>query len=777
MGAGVMDATGRKAIVLLADGTGNSAGKLSKTNVWRLYQALDLAPPTPGESNKGAVLQIAYYHDGVGTSSFKPLALLGGAFGWGLKRNVLDLYTFLCRNYQPGDAIYAFGFSRGAFTIRVLVGLVVDQGLLRCSSDGKLVTHARDAYRGYRRHFDQAGRLVAIFRCIRDSIIAGWRRVAPRESDATIETVRVEQIAFVGVWDTVSAYGTPIDELTRGIDRWIWPLSLPNYKLSEKVDKARHALSLDDERDTFRPLLWDEVHEKSLVEEELIKPDRLRQVWFAGVHSDLGGGYPDDALAYVALDWMMEEAGPLMEKSGRVGLRFKPEAVVDVKRAISISAPMHDSRKGLAGYYRYQPRKISSMIEPPDETALVMRDPALRGHGWLKSVRIHESVFRRIEAGVDRYAPIVLPDAYEIVRPDGSVLQNAEHDVRLRAARQEWIWNDVWRKRVNYFMMVGFSVFAVLLPAIVPPTACEGPQCLLAPFISAAGAFLPGFAEPWITAFAQRPGLLLIVAGTIAFLLWRSANLQARIHEGMREVWGSSLRLPGVSSVTAAGKATVRPCDLVYRLRTNYVYERTFQILKWRFVPTGFAWILLLIGLLLIPAVAANRVFLVWAERANVLCTERSTNPEFATSSLCWPKGDVVKGELYRIELTVTQPWVDGTIDASPVGFGSERLPWYLRYYALFARRSLYDRWFQPLIKIVAKDGPDFIKALDMHIQPLEMQRSDTQASLYTAQFTAARSGKLFLFVNDAIIVLPGQTRRFYDNNKGAAAVSVERVR
>src|SRR5215207_4059708 len=100
-----------KIIVLLADGTGNSAAKLFKTNVWRLYRALDVSDPPP----PGQVRQVAFYHDGVGTSTFKPLTLLGGIFGIGLKRNVIDLYTFLCRNYNPGDRIYAYGFSRGAF--------------------------------------------------------------------------------------------------------------------------------------------------------------------------------------------------------------------------------------------------------------------------------------------------------------------------------------------------------------------------------------------------------------------------------------------------------------------------------------------------------------------------------------------------------------------------------------------------------------------------------------------------------------------------------------
>ena len=115
-----------KTIVLLADGTGNSAANLFKSNVWRLYKALDLSnPPTGGQR------QIAYYHDGVGTSTFKPLALLGNVFGVGLKRNIVDMYLFLCRNYQPGDRIFVYGFSRGAFTARVLASVITTQGILQ----------------------------------------------------------------------------------------------------------------------------------------------------------------------------------------------------------------------------------------------------------------------------------------------------------------------------------------------------------------------------------------------------------------------------------------------------------------------------------------------------------------------------------------------------------------------------------------------------------------------------------------------------------------------
>src|ERR1700753_4122873 len=108
-------------IVLLSDGTGNSSAKVWRTNVWRMFSALDLA------NND----QVACYDDGVGTSSFKPLALLGGAFGIGLRRNVISVHTLACRNFRAeNDESYAFGFSRGAFTIRVVIGLIVDQGLI-----------------------------------------------------------------------------------------------------------------------------------------------------------------------------------------------------------------------------------------------------------------------------------------------------------------------------------------------------------------------------------------------------------------------------------------------------------------------------------------------------------------------------------------------------------------------------------------------------------------------------------------------------------------------
>jgi uncharacterized protein (DUF2235 family) len=274
-----------KRIIVLSDGTGNSAATVWRTNVWRTFEALNLTGSD----------QIAFYDDGVGTSSFKPAAILGGAFGFGLKRNVIDLYKFLCRNYQkanpaiPGskdDEIFAFGFSRGAFTIRVLIGLVLDQGLVRAADQAELDRLAIEAYRNYRgRHFKTWTRIERPFRWVRDVFL---RR---KQTQFIAGHQNVGSIRFLGLWDTVAAYGLPIDEMTRGVSRYLWPLELPNRQPSPKIQRACHALSLDDQRSTFHPVLWDESKIPSPPPgPRLTSDETITQIWFAGVHANVGGG-------------------------------------------------------------------------------------------------------------------------------------------------------------------------------------------------------------------------------------------------------------------------------------------------------------------------------------------------------------------------------------------------------------------------------------------------------------------------------------------------------
>ncbi|HKH33032.1 MAG TPA: DUF2235 domain-containing protein [Beijerinckiaceae bacterium] len=729
-----------KNIILLSDGTGNSAGKLFRTNVWRLYQALDL-----GKAPEGAVRQVAHYDDGVGTSTFKPLAILGGVFGVGLKRNVTSLYRFLCQNYETGDSIYVFGFSRGAFTIRVLTGLIANEGVLRDLTEEELDRHVRDAYRAYRyryklplkgtkkaqqRRMEQAEQhprevtvgLVDVLRKARDGVINLWRRARHQMTYDEVRKEAVEEIRFVGAWDTVAAYGGPFAELTRGIDEWVWPLSMPDYKLSKKVRDARHALALDDERDAFHPLLWDELAE----EERKLPEGRLRQVWFTGMHSDVGGGYPDDGLAHIPLEWMMGEAG-------RAGLRFKPCAVEDLRCAANRFGPIHDSRRGLGGYYRYQPRKIAARLQPPDPKTLLMQDPERGGRGFLTAVYVHESVIDRIRIGDDRYAPIVLPAEFSVVGASGAVLPDPQDPAAARAARQEWVWNDVWKRRVTYFTTVGVSLLLASLPllqAIWPPSACTGPTCLLSPLILGVGEVLPGVVQPWLRAYARTPGLFALLAIAIGVLLSVAGSLQGRIHAGMRELWMQSLGLQTREEArTPAGRSAGLPDDWIYRLRASRGYQRAFQGLKWRWVPNVFGIILLFGGLALFAALLVLmglRTNLAFAERSGRICkigsdaaVARGAPPAGAgtihsTSSLCWSTPfRVEKKRRYRLAIVVTRPWFDGTIPATPEGFGIERMPWSVRYGAVLTRRSLMSRWFQPVLRIVRPNGAAHLQVLE----------------------------------------------------------------
>ena len=475
-----------KNIVLLSDGTGNSSAKVFKTNVWRLFQALDLTDP--GQ-------QVAYYDDGVGTSSFKPLAILGGVFGFGLKRNVIDIYSFCCRNYREGDKIYGFGFSRGAFTIRVVAGFIARIGLVHYQGNEEdLARDAEIAYREYRkaRNFRSGGNLlIRPLRALRDWVSHVIFRKPTFEQ---LDLIEVEKIDFLGVWDTVDAYGGPIDEITRAIDYWYWPLSMPDQFMNHKIGRACHALALEEERDAFQPVLWDDRYvrngdwlyavdhgwrpspsdpDKSLAE---IDRERISQVWFVGVHSDIGGGYSRDGLSYCTLAWMMERAGVY-------GLNYLPMQESWLQSFVSPYDKLNDSRHGLAGYYRYRPRKLVDIYsQPPYKLSLgydfrhilnILRsrpDPEHEVKAELAepqsyverpAPKIHQSVMDRIRLGTDGYSPIVLPEKYYVVGNDGGITLNSrarEAGAASRAIRQEKAWDWVWARRVTYFLTVSASL-------------------------------------------------------------------------------------------------------------------------------------------------------------------------------------------------------------------------------------------------------------------------------------------------------------------------------
>ena len=382
-----------KNIILCSDGTGNSAGIVAITNVRRLYQALDLSDPTK---------QIAYYDDGVGTGGSKVARLLEGVFGIGLARNVRELYRFLCEMYRPGDRIYLFGFSRGAFTVRVLAAVIttcgiVDKKKLRSVSTPRAVRWAYRCFRGNHK----AALLSMPLRRLRNYLADRLRKMPTSpEHFRKCFSHGDERVEVLGLWDTVSAYGMPIDEFASIFNSLIYRIRFRSQEISWKIRRVYHALALDEERRTFKPLLVESVDNL---------PDRtpastlVEQVWFPGMHSDVGGGYANYNLALVSLEWMI--ARVRLQPGGR-GLIFSPAALSAIQQQASIFGEMHDSRSGLARIYRPEIRNLAQLCRP--------RGVAVANTAVAQSYLpvLHESVIQRVEQGIQDYSPAAVSESY-----------------------------------------------------------------------------------------------------------------------------------------------------------------------------------------------------------------------------------------------------------------------------------------------------------------------------------------------------------------------------
>jgi len=355
-----------KNIVICCDGTGNEFGR-SNSNVVKLYKVL-----AASES------QIAYYHPGVGTmgsrSALSQLSklwtrIIGLAFGYGLSDNVADAYQFLMRTFQPGDAIYVFGFSRGAYTARALCGTLHCVGLLTEGNEG-LIPYAIRMVKSKQIDFEVA---------------ADFKKTFSRDCP----------IHFVGVWDTVSSLG------------WVYnAVRFPFTKATNNPDMRiiRHAVSIDERRAFFRQNLFGEPHDVS---------QQVQEVWFAGVHSDVGGSYAESEsqLSKLALRWMLceaEIAGLLVDDKTKADILGAKAPYVAPD---PLTPNQHESLSGLWWIAEMWPK--------------IVQEKTAEGR-WKKSVRVnlgrrrwigvpcvvHESVEQRIQH--TNYKPPNLPQQREV---------------------------------------------------------------------------------------------------------------------------------------------------------------------------------------------------------------------------------------------------------------------------------------------------------------------------------------------------------------------------
>ena len=306
-----------KRLIVCFDGTWNNAdSRRAETNVARIARAV--------RATSGDLPQLTLYLRGVGSTGIALQKLLGGATGEGVDDNIRSGYMFLAQNYVPGDKIFLFGFSRGAFTARSLAGFMSSCGLLMRQTLGDLAA-AWDYYRKEARRSPEDFCRRYHSRCHQDI-----------------------QIAFLGVWDTVGALGIPGTVLNE--------LTAKDYEFhdttpSRIVRVGRHALAVDEHRDEFEPTLWTGAAPEGC---------DVRQVWFAGAHSDVGGGYGSRLLADIPLRWMAQEA----EKAG---LKLDWDMLPQQEDPL---APQHESRLNWSRKDRLTPtiRQIRNM--PPKVTVL-----------------------------------------------------------------------------------------------------------------------------------------------------------------------------------------------------------------------------------------------------------------------------------------------------------------------------------------------------------------------------------------------------------------------
>ncbi len=292
-----------KNIVLCADGTWNTphgpSATVTDTNVRKLYMAL-----VNGDT------QLKYYDSGVGTDGTPLDHLTGGAMGEGLFQKVQDCYAFLSNVYDPGDKIYLFGFSRGAFTARSVAGMIAGFGVPSINMDNETVSKIFAAYRE-----PDADRKKAL----KADLLATYGL-----QDVTVE--------MVGVWDTVGSLGIP-GIFFNGLNQKKY--GFLDTSIHPCISHAYHAVCIDERRAQFLPTLWTNSDGTPLANN-----DQVEQVWFPGVHCDVGGSYTESGLSDITLSWMLQKA----KKHGLV-LSLEAEAQNLHPPAANVTGPAHDEWK------------------------------------------------------------------------------------------------------------------------------------------------------------------------------------------------------------------------------------------------------------------------------------------------------------------------------------------------------------------------------------------------------------------------------------------------
>jgi len=308
-----------KRIICCSDGTWNKPdekdnGIISPTNVVTFKKMLL-------SKDKSGIIQKAFYDEGVGTKWYNKFT--GGLFGLGINENILDAYKFIVENYEKDDEIYLFGFSRGAYTARSVAGFIYNCGLLK-KMNNKLLKEA-----------------FLLYKDRNDDTKPSSDKATDFRNKYCYDNVKIK---CVGVWDTVGALGIPLDIFDK-INKDLFNTQFYDVRLNKTIEFAFHAVAIDEHRKPFVATLWEQDPDANA------NGQILEQVWFTGVHSDVGGGYSNTDLANCTLNWMIE-------KAKTAGLAFKNDVITG-----NGNGEMHDSMTNLYEKLGTVNRKMNNGIE------------------------------------------------------------------------------------------------------------------------------------------------------------------------------------------------------------------------------------------------------------------------------------------------------------------------------------------------------------------------------------------------------------------------------
>jgi hypothetical protein len=514
-------------------------------------------------------------------------------------------------------------------------------------------------------------------------------------------------------------------------------------------------------------VLWNEKNEPPAPPGPyLTSAERITQVWFAGVHANVGGGYPDDSLAQIPLYWIMEEARAC-------GLTFKaanPEAIAEIRSAQDKDGRLYDSRSGFASYYRYGPRRLSRL-----SNELFSR--TLADEVEISVPKIHETVLRRIQNNAHVYAPIGIPHKYDVVvtvpntQGSGATFQvhklpttsslGAPHiyefsnDAAARVtAEREKIWPLVRLRALLYFLTLAATAFFIIFPLTgrSDPLGEElSPLKWVSDIIRVLSSFLPGWASQWIVGYTQYPLTFIIVVTIIGALLFSGGKIAASISDEMNALWKKSMAHALLPPARSPSNKPVGKEKLFFNLR-----------LSWKeYLGPALSAIVIVYAVITV----GNRWLFTALDDAGLVC-KNTKNPKdipeggilvsFPTSDLCFSTRYKV-GRLDRIYIWTNPDPVD--VASKYTGYATDRVT---------CTASPGEPMSNGSVVANAKGYSTFNLLRDMVRWDFLDPDPDTRVKKISEYVVPKVTGELFFYLNDAVFAVPRSWQWLYETTKAA---------